>query len=185
MLETVAKNLWLLLTLVIPGLFTYGLWRLLLLLEPSSRMDINALNQIDKSAITTACIIIAIALLQQAIAIVIESMLAFLAKIQKNNWPNIYSLFCERFVLAASGKLDENATRIIGNFFLSVNMSVGLSLLLAYFSAYEGMTISQWVPLSLVIILVATLITSIFRMFNAKWVIENAKNKSLQDQIER
>lgn len=80
MLEAVAKNLWLLLTLVIPGLFTYGAWRALLLLEPSVRLDINALNQIDSTAIVSASIIIAVALLQQAIAIAIESVLTLLAK---------------------------------------------------------------------------------------------------------
>ena len=81
MLEAVAKNLWLLLTLVIPGLFTYGSWRVLLILEPSAHLDINALNQIDSSVIASASIIIAIALLQQAIAIAIESVLALLSKI--------------------------------------------------------------------------------------------------------
>jgi len=85
MLEAVAKNLWLLLTLVIPGLFTYGAWRILLLLEPSIRLEINALNQIDSSAIASASIIIAVALLQQAIAIAIESALALLAKSKKKN----------------------------------------------------------------------------------------------------
>ena len=175
MLETVAKNLWLLLTLVIPGLFTYGAWRMLMLLEPSTRLDVNALNQIDSSAIASASIIIAIALLQQAIAIAIESLLSLLARVQKKKWPNFYSLFCERFALAAAEKLDENATRIIGNFFLSINMSVGLSILLLYFLAYESMNINQWIPIGIISLLTATLITTVFRMLNAKWVIEECK----------
>ena len=175
MLETVAKNLWLLLTLVIPGLFTYGAWRVLLLLEPSVRLDVVALNQIDSSAIASASIIIAVALLQQAIAIAIESALTLLAKSREKKWPNFYTLLCERFALSAAGKLDENSTRIIGNFFLSINMSVGLSLLLLYFLAYEAMNIAQWIPLGIIVLLVATLITTIFRMLNAKWVIEECK----------
>ncbi len=176
MLDTVAKNLWLLLTLVIPGLFTYGTWRVLLLLEPSVRLDTEALKQIDNSAIASASVIIAIALMQQAIGIAIEAVLTLLAKIRKTEWPNFYSLFYERFALSAAGKLDENATRIIANFFLSINMSVGLSLLLFYFLAYEAMKIKQWIPLGIVILLAATLITTIFRMLNAKWVIEAGKN---------
>ncbi len=175
MLEAVAKNIWLLLTLVMPGLFTYGAWRIMLILEPSTRLDIKALNQIDSSGLASASIIIAVALLQQSIAISIEFLLSLLAKIQEKKWPNYYSLFCERFVLAASGKLDENATRIIGNFFLSINMSVGLSMLLLYFIAYEGMSITHWVPIGLVSLLLAALITTIFRMFNAKWVVEECK----------
>ncbi|MCK5640637.1 MAG: hypothetical protein KAJ19_07565, partial [Gammaproteobacteria bacterium] len=168
-------NLWLLLTLVIPGLFTYGFWRMLLLFEPSSRLDIVALNQIDSSAIASASIIIAIALLQQSIAIAIESFLSYIAKIKKNIWPNYYSLFCERFALSATGKLDENATRIIGNFFLSINMCVGLSLLLLYFLAYETMEICQWIPMGIIVFLIATLITTVFRMLNAKSIIEACK----------
>ena len=175
MLDTVAKNLWLMLTLVIPGLFTFGLWRLLLLLEPSNRMNTEALDQIDSSAITAASIIIAIALLQQAFAIAIESLLALFAKLKKNRWPDFYSLFCERFALAASGKLDENATRIIGNFFLSINMCIGLSLLLIYFLVYEGQTINHWIPISITAFLIATLLTSIFRMINAMWVVKACK----------
>lgn len=175
MVEAMAKNLWLLLTLVIPGLFTYGAWRVLLLLEPGTRLDIAALNQIDSSSIASASIIIAVALLQQAIAIAIEAALTLLAKSWQTKWPNIYSLFCERFALAAAGKLDENATRIIGNFFLSINMGIGLVLLLLYFMAYESMSLDQWIPVGLIILLIATMITTVFRMFNAKWAVEECK----------
>ncbi len=175
MLETIAKNLWLLLTLVIPGLFTYGAWRFLLILEPSQCLDGKALSQIDSSAIASISIIIAVALVQQAVAIAIEAILTLLAKRRRTAWPNFHALFCERFGLAAEGKLDENATRIIGNFFLSVNMSIGLVLLLFYFLAYENMNVSQWIPRCIIILLVATLITIIFRLFNAKWTIEVCK----------
>jgi len=175
MIESVAKNLWLLLTLVIPGLFTYGAWRVLLLLEPSERLDVSALNQIDGSAITSASVIIAVALLQQAIAIAIEALLTLLSKMRARKWPNLYTLFHERFTLAAAGKLDENATRIIGNFFLSINMSVGISLLLIYFTAYEGMKFNHWIPLGITVLLAATLITTAFRMLNAKWVVEKCR----------
>ncbi len=179
MLEEIAKNLWLLLTLVIPGLFTYGAWRALLLLKPSVKITIEVLSTIDGSAIASICIIIAVSLLQQAIAIAIECALALLAKILRNKWPNFYSLFCERFELSAAGKLNEHATRIIGNFFLSMNMSVGLSLLLLYFLAYEGMEINHWIPIGIISLIIMTLITTIFRMLNAKWVIKECKsNKS-------
>jgi hypothetical protein len=177
MLEAIAKNLWILLTLIIPGLFTYGVWRILLLLEPSKRLNIDALHQIDSSAIASASIIIAVALLQQALAIAIEAALALLAKSRQEQWPNIYSLFCERFELATKKKLDERATRIIGNFFLSINVSIGLVLLLLYFLLYESMCVSHWIPLSIIVFLIATLITIVFRMLNAKWVVEECKSK--------
>jgi len=175
MLEAVAKNLWLLLTLVIPGLFTYGIWRAILLLEPSRRLAVDAFSQIDNSALVTTSIIVAVAVQQQAVAIVVEAALSLLAKIMQKKWPNFYALFCERFALAAAGKLDENATRIIGNFFLSINMSIGLGLLLFYFLAYESMELTQWVPKGLIVLLAATLITAVFRMLNAKWIVEECK----------
>ena len=171
MLETVAKNLWLLLTLVIPGLFTYGVWRALLILEPSTRLEVEVIAQLDKSAIVTASVILAVALLQQAIAVAIEGILALLAKSRQGEWPNFYSLICGRFELMAAGKLDENATRIVGNFFLSINMCIGLLLLLLYFMAYEAMDKSQWIPIGLTLLAGATLFSATFRMFNAMWAI--------------
>lgn len=87
MLDTLAKNLWLLITVGIPGMFTYGVWRVLLLLEPSNCLDTEALKQIDGSAIASASIVIAIGLLQQAVGISIESLLAFLAKSGRKNGP--------------------------------------------------------------------------------------------------
>lgn len=175
MLEEVAKNIWLLLTLVIPGLFTYGAWRAILLLEPSGRLAVGGLNQIDSSALVTTSVIVAIALLQQVVAIVIEAALALVAKAMQKKWPNFHALFCERFALAAAGKLDENATRIIANFFLSTNICAGLGLLLLYFLAYESMELMQWVPIGLIVLLAATLTTAVFRMLNAKWVVEECK----------
>lgn len=41
-----------------------GAWRVLLLLIPGTHLDIKELNQIDNSAIVTACIIIAVVLFQ-------------------------------------------------------------------------------------------------------------------------
>ncbi len=177
MLEAVAKNLWLLLTLVLPGLFTYGAWRAILLLEPGRRLAVDALAQVDSSALVTTSIIVAVAVLQQAIAIVIEATLSLLAKIMRKKWPNFHALFCERFALAASGKLDENATRVIGSFFLSVNMCVGLGLLLVYFLAYESMRLVHWVPTGLLVLLAAALTAATYRMLNAKWVVEECRKK--------
>jgi len=185
MLEAMAKNFWLLVTLIIPGLFTYGAWRALLLLEPSKRLNIDALHEIDSSAIASVSIILAVALLQQALAIAIESALALLAKSKEKKWPNIYSLFCERFELAAAGRLDESATRIIGNFFLSINISVGLTLLLLYFLFYESMCANQWIPLSLIAFLIATLISAVSRMLNAKWVIEECRKRKPTKALQR
>ena len=178
MLEAFAKNLWLLVTLVVPGLFTFGVWRLLLLLEPSQCIQVEALKQIDGSTIVSLSVIIAVALLQQSIAIVIEAALTLVVKSREQKWPHLYTLFYERFELAAIGKLDENTTRTIGNLFLSINIGIGLFLLLVYFLAYENMDIEEWIPISIIVFLTATIITAVFRMFNAKWVVEACKKNN-------
>jgi hypothetical protein len=184
MLESLASNLWLVLTLVLPGLFTYGAWRVILLLEPSRRLPVDALSKFDNSALVTTCIIVVVALLQQAVAIVLEAGLSVLARIMRRKWPNFYTLFCERFGLACAGKLDENATRIIGNFFLSINISVGLGLLLVYFLTYESMALTQAVPTGLMIFLAATLTTTVYRMLNAIWVVEECRDHQPNKRLE-
>jgi hypothetical protein len=177
MLETLASNLWLLLTLVLPGLFTYGAWRIILLLEPSRRLADGALARFDGSALVTTCVIVMVALMQQAVAIVIEAALSILAKRMRRRWPSFHALLCERFKLACDGKLKESATRIIGNFFLSINISVGLGLLLVYFTAYESLKFSQAVPTGLMIFLAAALVSTVFRMFNAIWIIRECREQ--------
>lgn len=175
MIETVSKNLWLLLTLVIPGFCTYGIWRLLLLLEPSTSISIEAIDKIDDSTLVSSSIIIGIALSQQAFSIAFEAVLSLISKIKQKSWPNFYFLFCERFELASAGKLNESATRIVGNFFLSVNMSVGMIFLLLYFVAYKSLHICHWIPVALIVLFIVAIITSIYRMLNAKWAIEECK----------
>jgi len=175
MIEAISKNLWLLLTIVIPGFCTYGVWRLLLLLEPGTTLDIVIMDGIDGSFIITSSIIIGVALSQQAFAIAIEAILAFVSKFRKESWPNFYSLFCERFELTSAGKINEGATRIIGNYFLSVNMSIGINFLLFYFVGYSRMRISDWIPIALITLLIATIIAVVFRMLNAMWAIKECK----------
>jgi len=175
MIEAISKNLWLLLTIVIPGFCTYGVWRLLLLLEPGTKLDIVIMDGIDGSFIITSSIIIGVALSQQAFSIAIEAMLALVSKFRKESWPNFYSLFCERFELTSAGKINEGATRIIGNYFLSVNMSIGIIFLLFYFLAYSRMHISDWIPIALITLLTATIIAVVFRMLNAIWALKECK----------
>lgn len=64
MFETLGKNLWTLITIILPGLCTYGLWRLLLALHPSEILNQEAFNSIDQSSFLTGSIVIGIALLQ-------------------------------------------------------------------------------------------------------------------------
>lgn len=178
-MESISKNLWLLLTLVIPGFFTYGLWRLSLFFVTERPMITDAaLKQIDESTLTTTCVIIAIAIIQQAIAISFEAFFYVLLnrkkkqKIKTENKSTLYTLFCERFILTAKGQLNERAERMVGNFFLSFNVSIGIVILIVYFINHIGFEQSK-IPLTgLILLLPATLITTYFRMIIAKKIIQ-------------
>ena len=174
MIEALAKNLWILITVVIPGFFTYGVWRILILLTHNEglNLDMCMLELIDNSALVTLSIIIAVALLQQAVAITIEAALAKYAINNKEKYPNFFSLFCKRFAYMSSEKFDERTIRIIANFFLSTNISIGLSFLLIYFMLFEKMGLNEWIPISLIVFIIIVVITAIFRMYNAMWSIE-------------
>lgn len=166
MLALLANNLWISLTLILPGFFTFGLWRLLLLLEPSSRLDTVALGQIDSSVIVCTSVIIAIALLQQIVALLIESILGCLmpAYTLKRKRAQRRLLFCGRASLKGTGEKHDAVARIVGSFYLSLNISVGLLFMLVYFVNYDGLTFCHWIPASILKTLVASLIVAAYRM---------------------
>jgi len=176
MIETIGKNIWLLLTVILPGLFTYGAWRLLLVLYPSHILDSEAFTAIDNSGIITTSIIISIAILQQAVGISIEFIMSMIAKITQKYSKSFYSLFWERFELTSAGLLNEKSSRTIGKLFLSINIFAGLLLLLFYFKFYESLNFDHWILKFLVFFLIFNLTTIIFRMYNALSVIKKCNN---------
>lgn len=171
MLEQLGKNLWMALTVAMPGMFTYGAWRLILLLQPSTRISPGALEQLDASGLVTSSVVLAVALIQQAVAMIFEGALTIVAFVGRKRWHTFFALMCGRFEHAADGALSENATRIIGNFFLSTNISIGLGLLYLYFRAYEPAAPGNWVCLALAGLLAVGCLTSVLRFVNALWVV--------------
>lgn len=175
MSDGLVKNLWLLLTLIIPGCYTYGLWRILLLIEPLPGLGAADLKQIDESGLLTTCIILALALVQQAISMLLEALLCAIATLRKDAWPTLHELFCKRFSKAASGKLNENTTRIIGNFFQSLNICAGTGILFIFFTFRMHLPIRHWIPLMLSVVFGIALIVTVFRMFHAIWMLRDNK----------
>jgi hypothetical protein len=121
--------------------------------------------------------------MQQAIAIMIEAFIYYRlnrkdkSKTSSKNLDEksiLKILFCERFDLTAKGTLNERAERMIGNFFLSMNICIGICLLLGYFVGY---TKSIPVVFGLIILLPAAIIATYFRMIIAEKVIVECKNK--------
>lgn len=169
-MDELVKNLWLLLTIAIPGMTTYGVFRLLILFNGAGKLDKAVLDKIDESSLITSCLIIALAIAQQAVSIVIEAALSQACSRCRNRDETYYKLFCERFKMAAEGKLSENATRIMGNFFLSLNVTIGQCMLLAYLLLYEK-TKNQVAVLIVLLFIAVGLVTSLFRLRNAKSIL--------------
>ena len=171
MFESIAKNLWILVTIMLPGMFTYGIWRFLLILNPSTILTNESLTQVDQLGVLTWCIIVSIALLQQSIGLVIEYAL-YLISWKKSSLGKLNKLFFRRFELASKGKITAYASSIIGNFFLSLNIFVGLLFLLVYFMFFEKLNVNHWIPLFIITFLITAFINIIFRLQTSLKVID-------------
>jgi hypothetical protein len=168
-MEELTKNLWLLLTIVLPGMATYGVFRLLIVFY-DCKADTAVFEKLDNSTLVSACLVAAIALMQQAISIGIEALLAQIVKLFQKQIPNYYQFFCNRFQMLATGKLTDGSTRIFGYFFTSVNITIGQLLLLAYL-LHAGLNYGNE-PVRIVTVLVlAGIVSSWFRLCNAVSII--------------
>lgn len=179
-MEELAKNLWLLLTLVLPGMATYGVFRLLAILY-DCKVDKAALEKLDASTLVTSCAIVAIALMQQAILIGIEVVLAWACKLNRRRNLRYYLFFVNRFRLAASGKMSEAATRVFGNFFTSLNLTIGQLLLLAYLW-HAGLGFDATAVRVVAVLAVAAGISAWFRLHNAASIVPLVEKESGPDK---
>ena len=171
MFESIAKNLWVLVTIMIPGMFTYGVWRILLILNPSTIIKTEFLTQIDELSVLTWSVIISIALLQQSIGLIIEYTLYFFSLKKKTSFKRFYLLFYKRFELASKGQISNYASSVIGNLFLSINIFVGLTFLFVYFLLFEKLNCDHWILYFIVFFLISTFINVVFRIQTSLKVI--------------
>jgi hypothetical protein len=188
--SSITKNLWLLLTVVIPGLFTYGLWRILLFLAPTNHPENIIFSQIDSSALATTSVIFALALIQQSFAISFESLCTFVSVRKKKSFDDAKKekgkeklfFFIERLEQLALNKINESTKAVIGNFFLSLNMLIGLILLMIYFIQYEGLKFGHWIPVGLSLLMAATITTALFRYYVARMCVQECKKREPEDK---
>ncbi len=181
-MDELAKNLWLLLTLVLPGMTTYGSFRLLVALD-AIRIDKALFDKLDGSALLTACALTALALGQQAIAMVVEAGLAAACSACKRRTGKYYILFCERFKMAARGDLNESATRIIGSFFLSLNVTIGQGVVLCYLVLHERLSAADGAVRVIAVFAAVALISTVFRLINAASIVDEAGAHSLTGAV--
>jgi len=176
-MDELMKNLWLLLTIVIPGMATYGTFRLLLVFDSGS-VNSSTFDKIDGSALVTTCIVTALAVIQQAVAIAIEAGIACACTKFKRGHEAYHSLFCDRFKMVARDELNENATRILGNFFTSLNVTIGQCMILSYLVWYENKDILESAAAQIVLALIVVgVISTTFRLSNARSIIDEIHGK--------
>jgi hypothetical protein len=177
-MELVPKNLWLNLTVLLPGMVTYGTWRIVILIIGYNGIDFTS---IDKSTILSLCVLLSVALIQQAIGIFIEATIALFVQINKKRWRAAHALFVERFSSLAKDRLNEDVLRTIGQFFLSLNLAVGQTLVLTFTNVAKNpegknlINVPPWLPLILVLVIVIAVIVAGFRCWNAIEAIRASK----------
>jgi len=172
------KNLWVNLTVVLPGMVTYATWRIVIMLMGYKGIDFKT---IDGSAVLSVCVVFAIAIIQQAAGISLEAMLAWFFHLFKDKWKNAHKLFVGRFRALVADKYNEPVMRTIGQFFLSLNVCVGQVMILVFIivaqnpislAPVEKLGWLLWLSVSIVII---TMFVAIFRCWNAIEAIEEAE----------
>lgn len=169
--DSIFKDVWATITIAIPGLVTYGSWRLLLLFGEGWRIDVGRLAQVDDSVMLSTALIAAIAIAQQAVAITLEASfgtVSLLAGTQAKAWQK---LLLRRFKTAAKGSLSDDARRTIGQFFLSLNVLVGLCGVLLYFLLVEGIGTKSAIAVVLYCVILFAALTCAFRAWAAKEVM--------------
>lgn len=171
MSELVPKNLWVTLTVVLPGAATYGSWRLLLLSRSAWRLELETLEAIDGSVFLSTCVVAAIALVQQAVGILIEPLCMGLCLLTGSRHSGWSRLFFGRFTMMATEKVSEATGRTVAQFFLSVNLFFGQLMIVAYFLVFEGVSAAEGFAFLLYAIAAALGLTALVRAFNARSVI--------------
>ncbi len=127
--DLIPKNFWVNLTVVLPGMVTYGTWRIVIFLIKYTAIDFKV---IDDSLVLSLSVLFAVAFLQQVFGIGIEAVLTGIAHVMKEVWPSMYLLFVGRFSALAKGQLKEGTLRTIGQFFLSLNLAAGQCFVLLF-----------------------------------------------------
>lgn len=168
------KDFWTTLTVAIPGLVTYGTWRLLLLSGNVWKIKSGELSQLDDSVVVSIAIIAAIAILQQAVAITIEAFIGGLMKLVKYKediegpWK---ILFLKRFDLELKELLNDHALRTVGKFFLSLNVLIGQVFIFLYFMIVEKIDATSGIYIVLLCMIGFTFLSCLYRACSAKMVI--------------
>jgi hypothetical protein len=129
MLNSLSKNVWMILTIVIPGIFTYGLFRILLIIHETTVFN-TLFDSMDSSISINACVIVIIGLIQQMFGILLEALIAIILK-----GGSLKRLVWDRHLKKEA--VTDREQLATGNFYLSLNITIGLFFLLSAFVVFK------------------------------------------------
>ena len=177
------RNLWLNLTIAVPGMVTYGLWRIVVMIMGYRGIDFET---IDGSVVLVVSIIIMIAVLQQLVGITLEYMAGVIVRLKKNRIERITRTKCNMRYFdilllghpraTAKELFNEKVTRIVAQFYLSLNVSVGQLFILTFIIFAQNPSTMPPVDRPIWLILLSTGITllSIFVAIYRSWCAAEA-----------
>ena len=120
-------DIWDNLTIAIPGMVTYGTWRLILLIIGYDKIDFASF---DESLLLTASVIVAIAIIQQIFGIIAEMIICGVLyipwKLDKRKCTCDKVMMIDRFKDRGGRGHKKGVNKRIGQFFLSLNVTIGL-----------------------------------------------------------
>ena len=156
------ESLWIILTVLIPGLVFYTTFRILTgILE----INMSSLTTIDESNTLFFGIIITLGFMIQFIGISTES-LAFKIGPYKCKKPKYQIAFEKRYEIISMMDPEKNhhVERIVGQFFMSHNIAIGVLINLAWTAVYLLISVKRFDSTAIIILSVLS-IMSIFSLY--------------------
>ncbi|MDX1449875.1 MAG: hypothetical protein R3246_12520 [Acidimicrobiia bacterium] len=140
------QSLWTTLTVAVPGLVIFGWLQIAIAVQG---VEHDFLRRLDDSLVLVISVIAAIAVLLQAVGIILERLMI-------GRWPyrtgseDDGSLLKLRDQMLASNDPSETAERVVAGFFMSHNVAVGMTIVLGWLvgvAIAESPTWILWVTL--------------------------------------
>jgi len=151
------QSLWIILTVMVPGIVFYGTFRILLAVLGISFPFVAA---IDASEYLSISVIFAIMFTLQIFGIVIETI-AFKIGPYKHKDPKYQEAFEKRYEIIATMDPDKDyhIERIVSQFFMSHNIAVGMVINLLWVIIYEFFILNRFDSSTLIVVFIFSIIT--------------------------
>jgi hypothetical protein len=151
------QSIWIILTVIIPGLVFYGTLRVLMAIFGIS---FPFLATIDSSELLTLCILFAIMLTLQVFGITIETIAYEIGPYKHKN-PEYQAAFEKKYEIIATIDPEKRSetVRILSQFFMSHNIAIGMTINLSWVIIYEFLVLHRFDPLTILVTALLLVIT--------------------------